>query len=649
MEQLINEFLQAASEVLASAIVVLTVSLLLYNLSRNLGNRVARTSGVVLACVTPPYVADVFISLGPNAAAMEAALRLQWIGIALMPAALFHLSDALLATTGLPSRGRRRRIIRLLYLLSSFFLLWAALSDDLIRTVNSPVGVSLQAGSWLWVFIIYYIAIAWVTFVNVNRARLRCLTRSAERRMLYLQAAILTPALGIFPFSVWLSPEQTFSLPVSLLIILANGIVVAMLIFLAYPLSFFGSDQPDRVVKVDLLRFLARGPGTALLTLAVIVFSTRGTRILGLENIDFIPFAVVTVVLVWQWFIALALPYAEKWLVYRDEDGDQMSKLQDLSDRMLTRNDMLQLIEATLEASCNYLRVANAFVIGFSQEGMTLVRSVGQQPYSPEQLQAHQQVLSQLTDSVALQARDPRLLSFEGYYLIPLYSPRRQAQSNLLRLIGLFGLSNGTEPSQDSAEMGQMLQRFIRRLEQTLDDLLLQEEIFAALEGLLPQISTTRARADAMEYKPGREIFGEEASDDEESQDEVYEQVRAALRHYWGGPGISQSHLLDWRIVQQRLADHETPVQALRAVLQEAIDKQKPEGERSMTSPQWTIYNILMLRFVEGKKVRDVARRMSLSEPDLFRKQRIAIEALAKTLRTLEQEARQAEHRECLK
>jgi len=639
MEQLLNEFLQAANEVLASAIVVLTVSLLLYNLSRNLGNRVARTSGAVLACVTPPYVADVFISLGPDWVAMEVALRLQWLGIAFMPAALFHLSDALLATTGLPSRGRRRRLIRLLYLISSLFLLWATLSDDLIRTVVSASGVSLQAGPWLWVFILYYVGIAWLTFVNVNRARLRCLTRSAERRMLYLQAAVLTPSLGIFPFSVWLSPAQAFSLPVSLLIILANGIVVAMLIFLAYPLSFFGSDQPDRVVKVDLLRFLLRGPGTALLTLVVIVFSTRGTRILGLEDIDFIPFAVVTVVLVWQWFIAITLPYVEKWLVYRDEDDEQMSKLQDLSDRMLTRNDMLQLIEATLEASCNYLRVANAFVVGLPQGQMALIRSVGQQPYTADQLQAHQSELMALAQGISVQARDARLLNFQSYHLIPLYSPRRQGQSNLLRLVGLLGLSNGAEQGQDSAEMGQMLQRFIRRLEQTLDDLLLQEEIFAALEGLLPQISTTRARAEAMEYKPGHEVFAEESV---EGGDEIYEQVRAALRHYWGGPGISHSRLLDWRLVQQRLGDYETPVQALRAVLQEAIDKQRPDGERSMTSPEWTIYNILALRFIEGKKVRDVARRMSLSEPDLFRKQRIAIEALSTTLTLLEQEARQA-------
>ena len=75
--------------------------MLLYNITRNFTDRVARTSGIVLACVTLTYIADVFVSLDPTRSTLLATLRLQWIGIAFMPAALFHLSDALLATTGL--------------------------------------------------------------------------------------------------------------------------------------------------------------------------------------------------------------------------------------------------------------------------------------------------------------------------------------------------------------------------------------------------------------------------------------------------------------------------------------------------------------------------------------------------------------------
>ena len=60
----------------------------------------------------------------------------QWIGIAFVPAALVHLSDALLATTGRPSRGRRTTVVRLSYLISAVFTL-LALRSDLI--VSGPV------------------------------------------------------------------------------------------------------------------------------------------------------------------------------------------------------------------------------------------------------------------------------------------------------------------------------------------------------------------------------------------------------------------------------------------------------------------------------------------------------------------------------
>ena len=57
-----------------------------------------------------------------------------------------------------------------------------------------------------------------------------------------------------------------------------------MLLFLAYPLSFFGSRIPDRVVKTELLRFVLRGPATGLLALVTIVFITPTSRIFGARS-----------------------------------------------------------------------------------------------------------------------------------------------------------------------------------------------------------------------------------------------------------------------------------------------------------------------------------------------------------------------------
>ena len=78
---------------------------------------------------------------------------------------------------------------------------------------------------------------------------------------------------------------------------------------------------------------------------------------------------------------------------------------------------------------------------------------------------------------------------------------------------------------------------------------------------------------------------------------------------------------------------------ALRSILMEAIQRVRPEGERRFTA-EWILYNILDLKFLEGRKVRDIAMRLAMSEADLYRKQRVAIEAVADAIVTMEQEAR---------
>ena len=74
--------------------------------------------------------------------------------------------------------------------------------------------------------------------------------------------------------------------------------------------------------------------------------------------------------------------------------------------------------------------------------------------------------------------------------------------------------------------------------------------------------------------------------------------------------------------------DQETSVNALRKTLEDCIVALKPEGDQKMASPEWTLYNILQLRFLERRKVREVARHLSMSEADLYRKQRVAILAV---------------------
>ena len=71
-------------------------------------------------------------------------------------------------------------------------------------------------------------------------------------------------------------------------------------------------------------------------------------------------------------------------------------------------------------------------------------------------------------------------------------------------------------------------------------------------------------------------------------------------------------------------------------MLSEAVERQRPAGERKTTAPEWLVYNILDYRFVQGQRVFDIARRLSMSESDLYRKQRTAVAAVAKTLAEME-------------
>jgi hypothetical protein len=636
MDALIASFLDLVNETLATAIAVIAASILLYNLTRNLRDRVARTSAIVLGCVTITYLCDTFLSLNPGVGTYGSVLRLQWVGIAFIPAAMFHLSDALLATTGLPSRGRRRRVTRILYLISAVFLLLAAFTNLLVQPVQvfppffeEEFHVSLRAGALFPVYVAFFVVATGIAFNNVQRARARCLTRSTRRRMGYLQLTMLTPAVGIFPFSVLLGLGQEYSLLGLVLVILTNIVIIFMLLFLAYPLSFFGSRIPDRVVKTELLRFVLRGPATGLLALVTIIFMTPATRIFGLSGQAFMPFAVVAVVLLWQWGVALALPYLERRLVYPGEESEQIAKLGTLSERLLAPGDLLQLLEAILSSTCDYLRVPSAFVASLN-DPPELVSSVGS-------IRPTAGLLEDERDHLRALLKDSQPEPWQTYWVVPLHGRNREGDSTPIGFMGIQARSGEIDLTPDEK---QMLDTFTHRAAQALDDLNLQNEMFGALEGLLPQINLTRSSAAELEYLPRREVnpaAAAAASSPSVDIELFREQVRAALKHLWGGPGLNESRLLELHVVQEALPDNDNSApRALRALLIKAIEKQKPQGERKMFSPEWTLYNILDLRYLQKAKVSDVAQRLALSEPDLYRKQRSAANAVADTLLGME-------------
>ena len=633
LQTLFRLFLELANETLTAVIVIVSASLLLYNLSNNLYVRVTRVSSVLLACVTFAYVADVFVSLQPEQFIHDLALRLQWTGIAFVPTALYHLSDALLATTGLPSRGRRRRVIRALYALGFVFLLIALFANSLTWPDATGPQTRLQAGPLFPLYILYFTAVTAAALLNVLRARRRCLTRETRRRMEFLLLAMPTPALGLFPWSVLLTPEADPGLVQLTLINLSNVIVVLMLLFLAWPLTFFGSRRPESQIKVGLLRAYLRGPASAILALVIILNMGPATEVLGLPGQEFMPFAVVAALLLWQWFIHLFLPRIEQWLIYSAEDEDQLGRLRNLDEQMLTRKDLESLLESTLATICDNLRVGSSFVVSLFAAHPELVASIGAQQHEldqPEDILSglRETLLNDVEQSTGFHRR-------EGYWYIPLFSARSRSKSGTP--VGVLGLQVRGGHAELSIEEQQVLGALTKRIAQALDDMALQAEITAALEGLLPQLSVARQ---AGEVGFPFNLLPAPVNGETVDHSRFVELVRAALRHYWGGPGLTRSNLLELNVVRAAMSDEQGPANALRAVLRQAIDQQRPEGTRRLTSPEWTLFNILELRFIERRRVRDVATRLALSEADLYRKQRIAIEAVTTALLAMEQQAR---------
>jgi hypothetical protein len=103
---------------------------------------------------------------------------------------------------------------------------------------------------------------------------------------------------------------------------------------------------------------------------------------------------------------------------------------------------------------------------------------------------------------------------------------------------------------------------------------------------------------------------------------------------------LTRSPLLDLHLVAAARARYEgDAVRALRSVLQDAIESLRPSGEQSMTAPEWTLYNILNLKFLQGHRMSEIANRLAVSESDLYRKQRAAIDEVARTLVHMERQA----------
>ena len=103
--------LETFIQIFEAGIAITALSLFIRALSFNLRDRVSRSFAILVACVMVVFSGEAISGAVTDQSLSEFWLRFQWLGILYFPPAIMNLSDALLATTGRPSRGRRRKVI----------------------------------------------------------------------------------------------------------------------------------------------------------------------------------------------------------------------------------------------------------------------------------------------------------------------------------------------------------------------------------------------------------------------------------------------------------------------------------------------------------------------------------------------------------
>lgn len=622
------------NDVLQSIIVIFGAAVVLYNLPRLSRGGVQRAFSALISLVVLVYLTELLVSRAVAPEATEFLLRAGWIGVAMVPAAQFHLSDALLTTTGKISR--RRHVLVILGYLTGLGFALLGLFSDLVVSSPSPDALTprLTNGLYFPFFAAYFWGVALSSVYNVWRARQRCLTSTTRRRMTTTLFAILAAPLGVFPYTL-LFGDPTSEMPLFLwpVLIIGNFAVSILFAVLTSQLAYFGSVSPDRIVRVRLYKYMARVPLAATIVLLVFVLVSRAPLVFGLHKEVALGFAVVATVMIVEWIIHQYKKTFER--AFQLDDDPDVRRIQILSERLLTTSDLKQFLESVLAATCEAVRTPTAFVAGLTPNGPKLEAVVGPLERLPD-VELQKFTIPMSSDHISeIDVSNPSDTFFVwgDYWIQPLYNERRDL------LLGILGMrARAAEPDLTSGELD-LLSRLRAQAAAALEDRILQQEVFAAVEGILPEIIALQERRSAATFGglPALTASSSVAHEELLQDPEFSNMVRDALTHYWGGPKLTESPLLQLEVVQREMGGHDNnPVSALRAILAEAIEQQKPDGQRSLTTTEWILYNILDLKFVQGRRVRDVARRLAMSESDLYRKQRVAIENVARTIATME-------------
>jgi hypothetical protein len=653
----------------SSVVVILAFSLLAYTLTYNFRHPVARRFAFLLGLVMVTYASEVALTQVISADSATKWLRFQWLGIAFLPGAYYAFSYSILRTTNYHT-DRRRLINNAIGILSVVSALLALFSTLLVDYVEfDPLLSYLRPGILFWPFAAFFAGVVILSHFNIWKARQRCLTAESRKRMTYLLLASAAPGIGTFPYLIALGKASAGLLAPEWILgmaIVGNSAVGSMLVFLSYTVAFFGVYTPDRVVRYRLIRYFARGPVVAILVILAIQTIPTVEHILGLPR-NIVLFSVITgVTIAAQVFLSMSKALTDR-IVY-GEDREEIAWLRELDKRLLTTTDLRQFLENHLTVLCEILRVRSGFVAAAIGTDLILEAMVGPEGTRQEILDdkdwsdalnealilvrangahsggkpAHdadgRTPLSMNGGKASQQLPALQPAEYEGYWLWPVLEPASGREGE--RVLGMLGVRARTDSPEISPEEQSLLAQQIDSVAAALLDRKMQMQVMVALRRIIPGIDRIQQIRGIVPYvSENTEVPAAELLEPSPIHNPEFESwVKDALSHYWGGPKLTRSPLMQLRVVDRVVEEADgNPAKALRLVLGRAIQNLRPGGKQDLSTPEWLLYNILEMRFIQGRKIRDIAVRLAISESDLYRKQRVAIGQVAQVLTEMEQ------------
>lgn len=611
----------ATSDVLTAGLAVTAFSLFLYSLTFEIRDRLTNIFSAILFVLILIFGADAFGSIITDEIVLLPILKVHWIGLIFIPTLYFIFSDALLAMTGKPSMGKRKIVGIFMLLISaglSVLLLRNELLGDLV-TDQAPAPFFHRTFVMNLYLAFFFVSIAFSIY-DFFRAIKRTNSPTSKRRMIYLVGSALGLLSGLFPYfifeeSIGFFSSMTFWLLSSILYLGSWAFIIGM----TYAISFFGFSIPDREIKKRILHWIFRGPLTASLTLGITTLIRRAGVMLGRDLAMLEILAMVATIVLFEHLYTLFFPKLER-ILFRGKDLEELKRIHSLEERLFTKNDFNQFAEIILANLCDRLRSIRAVLFLKPNGELETVVKLGDVDEIITRAGKIEEVLDKEDD-------DKFFIHVNGLVLLPIKNP--DDAKNAKKILGFIALDHIHEPRGD-AEQNRAIHLMLRRLRTAIVDYQQQQKMLLSLDVLTPQMDEMQNLLAAGRFVDmNTEI-------NLKNEDLLNKWTKDALSHLWGGPKLSSNILLQLNIVQKKADESgETLTKTLREILQSAINSLRPQGERQYTN-DWLLYNILDFKFNENMKMRDIAKRLSLSEADLYRKQRIAITLVAKKLIEIE-------------